>query len=42
MTFAVIGPTAVMVLFYAVRWALTGRLKPLVPASDVGVTTAGQ
>lgn len=36
MTFAVIGPAAVMVLFYAVRWALTGRLKPWVPASDVG------
>lgn len=33
--FAVIGPTAVLVLFYAVRWVLTGRLKPWVPVSEI-------
>ncbi|MFC5550320.1 hypothetical protein [Massilia aerilata] len=37
--FAVIGPVAVMVVFYAVRWALTGRLKPWVPVSEVGNQT---
>lgn len=30
--FAVVGPMAVMVTFYAVRWALTGRLKPWIPS----------
>lgn len=29
--FAVVGPVAVMATFYAIRWALTGRVKPWVP-----------
>jgi apolipoprotein N-acyltransferase len=28
---AIAGPAAVMAIFYALRWALTGRLKPWVP-----------
>jgi hypothetical protein len=30
-TFSIVGPIAVMAIFYAVRWALTGRLRPWVP-----------
>lgn len=35
MMFAVAGPAAVMIVFYAVRWALTGRLKPWIPAGEI-------
>lgn len=28
---SVVGPIAVMVTFYVVRWAFTGRLKPWFP-----------
>jgi hypothetical protein len=29
--FSVAGPAAVMAIFYAIRWALTGRIKPWIP-----------
>lgn len=29
--FGCVGPIGVMATFYAIRWALTGRIKPWVP-----------
>lgn len=36
---AVLGPTSVMVVFYGIRWGLTGRLKPWVPAGEISDRT---